>query len=568
MPLRIYDISKKLGIENKVVLAKAEELGIARVRGPASPLDEANAKRLEAALRSDLVEQEGTGLRSMSIGNFKAFGESQTLALRPITLIFGANSSGKSSLVHALLLAHNALETGELDTFKTVLGGEAVDLGGFRQYVHRRNADAFPEFSAVIAIGRAPRALRAMLPSTAKTLSLELRWGVPGIDEDEHGKPVPARPEVRTCDFLLDEKPLLRFFRRLDGRFQIKELGQDAFRQGLEAMVLAGTTVSQATAEDVSTAGRAFAEFVGTIQFDGGGCLPGTVIVESVATSAKDAPLQAVSKGAREEDLKAAFRLFAPRLVTEMLEALTAAFRAELRRLAYLGPLRSFPPRHVPFGDSRDTNWVAGGGSAWDILRREEGVRKRVNAWLSDPQRLSTPFEVSLRRHVATSDLEPLLEDEFQSVQTSPPEDDPGIAKMWVNRSRNYIIPATLTKKLETGEISKAEFHRLVKEMGESGQLEVSDEETEFPTLDFDPEKAAANTVRRIHKELDSIDDMGLVDKRTNTLVSHRDVGIGISQVLPVLVHAYADKGKLVAIEQPGDSSAPGITGGTRGRVH
>ena len=27
MPLRIYDISKKLGIENKVVLAKAKALG-------------------------------------------------------------------------------------------------------------------------------------------------------------------------------------------------------------------------------------------------------------------------------------------------------------------------------------------------------------------------------------------------------------------------------------------------------------------------------------------------------------------------------------------------------------
>ena len=41
---------------------------------------------------------------------------------------------------------------------------------------------------------------------------------------------------------------------------------------------------------------------------------------------------------------------------------------------------------------------------------------------------------------------------------------------------------------------------------------------------------------------------MDIVQK---TAVSHRDVGIGVSQVLPVLVHAYADRSKLVAIEQP-----------------
>jgi predicted ATPase len=50
---------------------------------------------------------------------------------------------------------------------------------------------------------------------------------------------------------------------------------------------------------------------------------------------------------------------------------------------------------------------------------------------------------------------------------------------------------------------------------------------------------------------MSNVQDLSLYDKRTNTLVSHRDVGIGISQVLPVLVSAYASKNKIVAIEQP-----------------
>ena len=47
MPVRIYDIAKKLGVENKVVLAKAKELGIAHAKVPSSSLDKITAAYLE-----------------------------------------------------------------------------------------------------------------------------------------------------------------------------------------------------------------------------------------------------------------------------------------------------------------------------------------------------------------------------------------------------------------------------------------------------------------------------------------------------------------------------------------
>src|SRR3954465_2042515 len=50
MPVRIYDIAKKLGIENKEVLAKAKELGIAAARVPSSSLDKITAEFLESHL--------------------------------------------------------------------------------------------------------------------------------------------------------------------------------------------------------------------------------------------------------------------------------------------------------------------------------------------------------------------------------------------------------------------------------------------------------------------------------------------------------------------------------------
>ncbi len=50
MPVRIYDLAKKLGIESKEVLAKAKELGIAAAKVPSSSLDKITAGFLEETL--------------------------------------------------------------------------------------------------------------------------------------------------------------------------------------------------------------------------------------------------------------------------------------------------------------------------------------------------------------------------------------------------------------------------------------------------------------------------------------------------------------------------------------
>src|SRR5438128_9485895 len=50
MPVRIYDIAKKLGIESKEVLAKAKSLGITAAKVPSSSLDKITAEFLELEL--------------------------------------------------------------------------------------------------------------------------------------------------------------------------------------------------------------------------------------------------------------------------------------------------------------------------------------------------------------------------------------------------------------------------------------------------------------------------------------------------------------------------------------
>jgi translation initiation factor IF-2 len=59
MPVRIYDISKKLGLQNKEIIAKAKALGIAAARVPSSSLDKISAEYLEEQLCIDHPELAG-----------------------------------------------------------------------------------------------------------------------------------------------------------------------------------------------------------------------------------------------------------------------------------------------------------------------------------------------------------------------------------------------------------------------------------------------------------------------------------------------------------------------------
>jgi translation initiation factor IF-2 len=53
MPVRIYDIAKKYGLENKEILSKAKTLGIAAAKVPSSSLDKISAEWLEGELLKD-----------------------------------------------------------------------------------------------------------------------------------------------------------------------------------------------------------------------------------------------------------------------------------------------------------------------------------------------------------------------------------------------------------------------------------------------------------------------------------------------------------------------------------
>ena len=78
-------------------------------------------------------------LTSLEIEDFKGIAARQRIEFAPLTLLFGANSAGKSSILQALLYLHELIERGAADVDRTELGGTVLELGGFARLVHKHD---------------------------------------------------------------------------------------------------------------------------------------------------------------------------------------------------------------------------------------------------------------------------------------------------------------------------------------------------------------------------------------------------------------------------------------------
>jgi predicted ATPase len=77
-------------------------------------------------------------IQSISVKNFKSLRDTGTLSLKPITLLVGPNSSGKTALLQSILVLKQTLESGNIE-IPLVLRGKYVDLSSFRDVVFRHN---------------------------------------------------------------------------------------------------------------------------------------------------------------------------------------------------------------------------------------------------------------------------------------------------------------------------------------------------------------------------------------------------------------------------------------------
>ena len=469
-------------------------------------------------------------LTAFRIANFKGFAASQRIPLRPITLIYGANSAGKSSVLHAFALAHHAIEAGDLDTQRTRIGGETIDLGGFRQYVHRRDRDRRVELGFELDSGLLSGRVGELVRSCRRIgVEVEIREfdGSDGI-------------RVGRYELAADGTPLLTMSARPGGYMGLNlHHGHPVFRELCRAILMFSTTTQEIREEDFVPLGEALDALVPGITARISGLFPR---IEEEAEEGEEETegwggFLPVSRGQRRVDLEAAVRLFLPKALRDLVGGIGEVLEGEVQRLRYLGPLRSYPPRHLAFAQNQDSNWFAGGGYAWDVVCTNRGVRQQVNRWLGDADRLKTPYQLEVR------DLLPA-----SVVSSELP------AKL---HKALYDLAALILRSREGD--GESELARLADEVSEqvaeygTGRTEGDIAEIkELVSATSDEEALSerwADELVEVRPE--ALQDLVLIDQRTSTPVSHRDVGIGVSQVLPVLVSAYASREGLLAIEQP-----------------
>lgn len=489
------------------------------------------------------------------LGNFKAFGSTQRIPIRPLTLIFGPNSAGKSSFIHSLLFAHeahNSDEVNNLDVKRPGLGGDSVDLGGFRQFVHKKDIANRVEWGVEIVTAdfdsdRARRenkeAIRRLAERFAPVQTVSIILTVTAEEmavkvEDPHELPLKApgfekkltvtvprdgistgnrsieaishEPRVESYRIEADGVVLLRASSKRRGsqwRMGVDELDTDhpVIHNIVKAVVELSTTTDTLHAEDAQTIEEAVDQLVPDLSL-----ILGTFLPRGVQRGDRPQPegLQQsvfpISKGNRERDLREAIQFWLPRSLHEMVCDLSQLIGTRINTLSYLGPLRSYPPRHLAFAQYHDPNWHAGGGFAWDLVRTNASIREKVNEWLGSEKYMKTPYQLVVRNLYADDDLYDPLWSMLENIE--------------------------LDEEIDGDREGPTGTYPIIKDL---------DQEVD-------------SFYDRLRKsDLESVQDLVLMDVKRKTVVSHRDIGIGVSQVLPVLVSAFAANHRSVAIEQP-----------------
>jgi hypothetical protein len=93
-------------------------------------------KKLERIPEEMIHSSREVHMDKFGIQNFKSFSKFNSIRLAPITLIYGQNSAGKSSITQALRLLLQSFKSGE-SRFKLLLSGDDIEFGLPETFFHK-----------------------------------------------------------------------------------------------------------------------------------------------------------------------------------------------------------------------------------------------------------------------------------------------------------------------------------------------------------------------------------------------------------------------------------------------
>jgi len=438
-------------------------------------------------------------ISSITIENFKGIRNPITVNFKPITLLFGPNSAGKSTIVQALHYALEIFERSNLDPDRTSIGGKAVDLGGFETLVYNHDVSksirlkveldlqdedlpqyfdgyedmGFSQFSDK-QIGEIP--MRAVSAAVEVSVKWNQQLNRPVLFQyrvDMNGRPLAT---IETTDdgkqvFLSKINPFNPAFLEninpdeaygiVERHFAEESTGEDEFEKlgPIFPALMTNFKMEKGVAGltqpiGIAGAGTALPRWGRALEFHG-------------PVWADDA--DRIDEGNLLMCLSA------------LIVGPGELIRDGLKKMCYIGPIREIPPRNFTPEKSPDPSRWASGLKGWDILyTAEKGFVERLNRWLNQEDRLNAGYSIEVKR--------------FREIG----EDDP--ISVFINEGVG----------LEEMDIIQTRMSEI-------------------------PIKSRVS----------------IREEKTGIELMPQDVGIGISQTLPVIIGALHIKEGLLAIEQP-----------------
>lgn len=287
-------------------------------------------------------------ISEVTVENFKAFGQKrQRLRLRPLTLVYGPSSSGKSSLLQAITLAHEAVinGAGTINTHKTQLAGGSIDLGGFQQYVHRRETTRNVNLGFRLDI------------AADEQVFIEFVIGCTFNMDCQRANDLVY---TKRCSVRQSGKDLLSF--RFD-QFGVGTL--DTYDRN-HRFLATGTTCAYHV--EVPR-GKLFPNF--------------------------------------DLDVSKKKKVWLPDSCPRLMDRIKTVFSSDLRSMLYLSAVRYFPDRDFANTlDDQHPDWLPGGAWTWDRICKDHQLRNTINEWLGDDHGLNIPYCLDTHRFGEPCEIE------------------------------------------------------------------------------------------------------------------------------------------------------------------
>lgn len=410
-------------------------------------------------------------LSAIELENFKGVSERTRIELAPVTLLFGANNAGKSTVLHALLYAYELLVAGHADVDRTTLGGQVVDLGGFASFVHGGDTSRNVCLRVEVALDT------VSLPDFSDAWDDDESWLAIDIQDELYKVWVELEvansssgPYVRKYLVGVNDEPSPVGWLEATGAEAKPSLAlftsHPVFRRDES-----GQSIIEQALSDVVGAQRGDTGFVIAVR-NQQGCLPSWE--------------HTLSLGLPDDWLTEYRRALVT--LSRILVGAGRLVRSVLAGMVYIGPLRAVPDRNYSPQRSPDPSRWSDGLSAWDHLFRGDALAP-VNSWLS---RLKTKLRL----------------ERYESRLGQP------IATLPASAAASAPAPEKTSKAKAKGKAAKP---------------------AETPTASPAQSPAA---VLVLYKQSPVEMVLRLVRDASDILLTPRDVGVGISQVLPILVAA------------------------------